>query len=230
MAIEKAMVTGTAGIMDWFDRNATSPYYSVWVNRKQLLFSWNDDDSEAGRSKLESDLYAIEQNGVNDLLIIKLHPKKDKAGYITDKTPIYGSLVCRPSELEKVNYGMQQIGSMNYNSKMEETLNAILTKLNQDELEEEEELEEDKGVLGNILNSPHVQNLLISGLTTMLGSFAGIKTEETAAASIAGIDEENANESIIILNNLMSKGVTLDHLRKLDQMGNVKLMSLLAML
>ena len=38
MALEKAMVTGTRGIMDWFDRNATSPYYSVWVNRKQLLF------------------------------------------------------------------------------------------------------------------------------------------------------------------------------------------------
>ena len=230
MAIEKAMVTGTAGIMDWFDRNATSPYYSVWVNRKQLLFSWNDDDSEAGRSKLESDLYAIEQNGVNDLLIIKLHPKKDKAGYITDKTPIYGSLVCRPSELEKVNYGMQQIGSMNYNSKMEETLNAILTKLNQDELEEEEELEEDKGVLGNILNSPQMQHLLISGLTTLMGSFAGIKPNENAAASMAGIDEDNANESIIILNNLMSKGVTLEHLRKLDQMGTVQLKTLLNML
>jgi len=230
MAIEKAMVTGTAGIMDWFDRNATSPYYSVWVNRKQLLFSWNDDDSEAGRSKLETDLYAIEQNGVNDLLIVKLHPKKDKAGYITDKTPIYGSLVCRPSELEKVNYGMQQMGAVGYNSRMEETLNAILTKLNKDELEEEEEEEEDKGVLGNIFSSPQMQHLLISGLTNLMGSFAGIKPNESTAASMAGIDEDNANESIIILNNLMSKGVTLEHLRKLNEMGNVKLMSLLAML
>lgn len=228
MAIEKAMVTGTAGIMDWFDRNATSPYYSVWVNRKQLLFSWNDDDSEAGRSKLETDLYAIEQNGVNDLLIVKLHPKKDKAGYITDKTPIYGSLVCRPSELEKVNYGMQQMGSVGYNSRMEETLNAILTKLNKDELEEEEE--EDKGVLGNIFTTPQMQHFLISGLTTLMSKFAGIKPSENTAASMAGIDEDNANESIIILNNLMGKGVSLDHLRKLDQMSNVKLMSLLAML
>jgi hypothetical protein len=230
MAIEKAMVTGTSGIMDWFDRNATSPYYSVWVNRKQLLFSWNDDDSEAGRSKLESDLYAIEQNGVNDLLIIKLHPKKDKAGYITDKTPIYGSLVCRPSELEKVDYTMQRMSGMNYNSKMEETLNAILTKLNQDELEEEEEVEEDKGVIGNLLNSPHVQNLLISGLTTMLGNFAGVKPNETVATGLAGIDNANENEAIIILNSLMSKGVTVEHLRKLDQMSTVQLKSLLAML
>jgi wobble nucleotide-excising tRNase len=62
MALEKAMVTGTRGTMDWFDRNATSPYYSVWVNRKQLLFSWNDDDMEAGRTKLEDDLNADQRN------------------------------------------------------------------------------------------------------------------------------------------------------------------------
>jgi hypothetical protein len=229
MAIEKAMVTGTSGIMDWFDRNATSPYYSVWVNRKQLLFSWNDDDSEAGRTKLESDLYAIEQNGVNDLMIIKLHPKKDKAGYITDKTPIYGSLVCRPSELEKVDYSMQRMAGMGYNSKMEETMNAILTKLNQDEIEEEEE-PEDKGVIGNLLAQPHIQNLLIAGLTTMLGKFAGVEPTQQMATGLAGIEDADTNEAIIILNNLMSKGVTIDHLRKLDQMGAMQLKTLLNML
>lgn len=232
MAIEKAMVTGTSGIMDWFDRNATSPYYSVWVNRKQLLFSWNDDDMEAGRSKLENDLYAIEQNNNNDLLIIKLHPKKDKAGYITDKTPIYGSLVCRASELEKPMYGMQPMGAIGYNSKMEnvlervlETQNAILTKLNQEELEEEEE-EEDKGVLGNILQSPQVQALLMAGMSKLLG----INGEEAVATGLAGIDNADENEAITILNSLMSKGVTVDHLRKLDQMGTVQLKSLLTML
>jgi hypothetical protein len=231
MALEKAMVTGTRGIMDWFDRNATSPYYSVWVNRKQLLFSWNDDDMEAGRSKLEDDLAAIEQNNNNDLIIIKLHPKKDKAGYITDKTPIYGSLVCRASELERPNYGMQQMGGMGYNSKMEnvlekvlETQNAILTKLSADELEEEEE--EKPNTLGNILNSPHVQSLLIAGVSKLLG----IGNMEQQAAAMAGINDVNENEAIIILNSLMSKGVSVEHLRKLDQMSNAKLQSLLLML
>ena len=234
MAIEKAMVTGTSGIMDWFDRNATSPYYSVWVNRKQLLFSFNDDDMEAGRSKLENDLYAIEQNNNNDLLIIKLHPKKDKAGYITDKTPIYGSLVCRASELEKPMYGMQPMGAIGYNSKMEnvlervlETQNAILTKLNAEELEEEYE-EEDKGMLGNILQSPQMQTLLMAGISKFLG-IAGTNNE-AMAAGLAGIEDGQENEAIIILNSLMSKGVSIDHLRKLDQMGTVQLKSLLAML
>jgi hypothetical protein len=230
MALEKAMVTGTRGIMDWFDRNATSPYYSVWVNRKQLLFSWNDDDMEAGRSKLEDDLAAIEQNNNNDLIIIKLHPKKDKAGYITDKTPIYGSLVCRASELERLNYGMPQIAGMGYNSKMEsvlervlETQNAILTKLNAEELEEE--VEEDKGMLGNILSSPQMQTLLIAGMTKLLG----IGGTDPVATGLAGI-EEDTNEAIIILNSLMNKGVSIDHLRKLNQMSTVQLKSLLNML
>jgi len=231
MALEKAMVTGTRGIMDWFDRNATSPYYSVWVNRKQLLFSWNDDDMEAGRSKLEDDLAAIEQNNNNDLIIIKLHPKKDKAGYITDKTPIYSSILCRAAELERPNYGMQQMSGMGYNSKMEnvlervlETQNAILTKLNAEELEEEDE--EPKNSIGSLLMQPHIQTLLIAGVSKLLG----IGGMEAQPAGMAGIEDVNENEAIIILNNLMSKGVTIDHLRKLNEMSSIKLSSLLAML
>jgi hypothetical protein len=231
MAIEKAMVTGTRGVMDWFDRNSTSPYYSVWV-RKQLLFSWNDDDSEAGRSKLEDDLNAIEQNSVSDVLIIKLHPKKEKGGFITDKSPIYASLNFRPSELDRTMYGMQPINGMGYNSKMEsvlervlETQNAILSKLNSEELEDEEE--EEKSSLGNILNSPHIQSLLIAGVSKLLG----LNGTEPIAPGIAGINDSNeAEESIQILNNLMMKGVTIEHLRKLDQMNLTQLKSLLNML
>ena len=43
MGVQKAMTTGTSGVMDWFDRNATSPYYSVCEiispTKKELLFS-----------------------------------------------------------------------------------------------------------------------------------------------------------------------------------------------
>jgi len=231
MAIEKAMVTGTRGVMEWFDRNSTAPYYSVWV-RKQLLFSWNDDDTEAGRSKLEDDLMAIEQNSVSDVLIIKLHPKKEKGGFITDKSPIYASLNFRPSELDRSMYGMQPMNGIGYNSKMEsvlervlETQNAILTKLSANELEEDEV--EDNGTLGNILNSPHVQSLLIAGVSKLLG----LGGTEAVAPGIAGIEDgAEVNEAIVILNNLMNKGVSIEHLRKLDQMGNVQLKTLLGML
>jgi hypothetical protein len=231
MALEKAMVTGTRGTMDWFDRNATSPYYSVWVNRKQLLFSWNDDDMEAGRTKLEDDLNAIEQNNVSDLLIIKLHPKKEKGGFITDKSPIYASLNFRPAELERPNYGMQQMGGMGYSNKMEnvlervlETQNAILTKLNAEDLEDENEPQQN--TLGTLLNNPQVLSLLMAGVS----KFLGVGNVDAQGASIAGIDDVNENEAILILNSLMSKGVSVEHLRKLNAMSSAKLSSLLIML
>ena len=229
MAINKAMVTGTDAVMDWFDRNATSPYYSVWADRKQLLFSWNDDDEVRGRNKLEDDLRAIEQNNNSDVLIIKLHPKKEKGGFVTDKTPINASLNFRLNELERPMYS--NMGAMNYPNnavleKILETQNAILTRLTAEELEEEEE-EQPTGIAG-ILNSPHVQSLLMAGVSKLLGigDISG-----TQSAAIAGIDDlADPNEAIMILNDLINKGVTVEHLRKLNAMPDAQLKSLLMML
>jgi hypothetical protein len=106
-----------------------------------------------------------------------------------------------------------------------ETQNAILTKLNADELEEEEEAPE-SNTLGSLIMQPHIQTLLIAGVSKLLG----ISGMEQQPASIAGIEDINENEAIIILNSLMSKGVSLDHLRKLDAMSTTQLKSLLAML
>ena len=47
---------------------------------------------------------------------------------------------------------------------------------------------------------------------------------------IAGINELNEDEVLQIVSSLMDKGVTIDHLRKLDQMPQAKLSSLLLML
>jgi hypothetical protein len=223
MAINKAMVTGTKGLMDWLDRNAISPYYSVWCG-KQLLFSWNDDDKEAGSNKLENDVYAIEQNGVGDLLTIKLHPKKEKGGFITDKTPIYASLNFRPAELERSNmYGMQPMGSVN--SRLESMLEKMLENqailMQQDD--EDDIVERPKSGIEALIDSPHVQGLIIAGLSKMFKL-------DNQPTGIAGINEANANEALVLLSNLMDKGVTVDHLKKLDQMSNAKLQSLLIML
>ena len=115
MRVNKAQITGTQGIMEWFDNTATTPYYSVWCGN-QLLESWNDEDFDAGRNKLEMNLSAFEQNNVGDLLTIKLHPHMEK-GFITSKTPIYSSRNIRPCELEKAIYNTSSVGgSSNYES------------------------------------------------------------------------------------------------------------------
>lgn len=229
MAVNKAMVTGTRGVMEWFDRNSTTPYYSVWCNR-QLLFSWNSDDLEDGRNKLENDLIAFEQNGVGDLFTIKLHPKKEK-GFITDKTPIYASLNFRPAELERAYYSPNAIAGTGSNqladaiARLTETQNLILSKLSEEEFEEEEK---EESALGKLINNPAVQGLAIGYISKILG----LNNMDTTnlQTGIAGINELNEDEVIQIVSSLMDKGVTIEHLRKLDEMPKAKLSSLLLML
>jgi len=231
MAVNNAMVTGTRGIMEWFDDNSSTPYYSVWSGPKQMNFSWNDDDQDAGRQILEKNISAFEQNGVGTLLTLKLHPKKDKAGHITNVTPHYASIQFRPAELERAIYNPHHIAGVRENDNtqllkaMIENQNLILSKLSEREFEEDEPVEKD--TFTELLKSPQVQGLMIAGVSKFLGltdnGGLGVPT------GIAGINE-NIEEPIQILTDLMSKGVTIEHLRKLNEMNSMKLASLLAML
>ena len=230
MAVNNAMVTGTRGIMEWYDDNATTPYYSVWSGPKQMNFSWNDDDQDAGRQILEKNIAAFEQNGVGTLLTLKLHPKKDKAGHITNVTPHYASIQFRPAELERAVYNPHHIAGVRDNETsqllrtMIENQNIILSKLSEREFEQEEP--EEENTFGSLLKNPQIQGLMIAGVSKFLGINEG---NINGTTGIAGINE-NPEEAVMILNNLMSKGVTIEHLRKLNEMNSTKLASLLLML
>ena len=93
-----------------------------------------------------------------------------------------------------------------------------------DELEGEEEEEAPKSPIDQMLSSPQVQEALIAGVMSLM---SGLMTKG-APTAIAGIDDEP--EAVEILKSLMSKGVTIDHLRKLNEMSSAKLSSLLFML
>ena len=214
----------------FFLLNSSSSFFE-FVNC-QLLFSWNSDDLEEGRNKLENDLIAIENNGVGDLLTIKLHPKKEKGGFITDKTPIYASLNFRPAELERAYYSPSAIAGTGSNqladaiARLTETQNLILSKLSSEEFDEEEEKEET--TLGKLLNNPAIQGLAIGAISKFLG-LDGVEAANMQTG-IAGINELNEDEVFKIVSSLMDKGVTIEHLRKLDEMPKGKLSSLLLML
>jgi hypothetical protein len=93
-----------------------------------------------------------------------------------------------------------------------------------EDLEEDEE-EAPKSPIDQMLSSPQVQEALIAGVMSLM---SGLITKGGAPTAIAGIDDEA--EAVEILRSLMSKGVSIEHLRKLDQMGSAKLSSLLFML
>ena len=231
------MTTGTNGVMDWFDRNATSPYYSVCEiispTKKELLFSCNEDSVDNARRILEENISAFEQNGVNTLYALILHPKKDKTGYITMNTPSHAMLKFRPAELEQPIYGVGAYtgggGSNRYEmEKIMEKLNLVESKLAEAELEEYEETPQNpiNAMLSNMAANPQVQEALISGL---LGVVGGFLNNGKQMQGVAGIEQVN-DEAILILDSLIKKGVSIEHLRKLDAMTNTKLQSLLIML
>lgn len=234
MAVQKAMTTGTSGVMDWFDRNATSPYYSVCEiispTKKELLFSCNEDSVDNARRILEENISAFEQNGVNTLYALILHPKKDKTGYITMNTPSHAMLKFRPAELEQPVYGVgAYTGGGGGNSY---AMEKIMDKLNMLESriaasEEFEEIDEKpQSPINAMLSNPQVQEALISGLLGMVGGFLQNGKPMSGVAGIGNVTDE----AVTILDSLIKKGVSVEHLRKLDAMSNTKLQSLLIML
>jgi hypothetical protein len=92
------------------------------------------------------------------------------------------------------------------------------------ELEEEEE-EAPESPINAMLSNPELQQAIVTGIMGLVG---GMFAKSGAPTAIAGIDDEA--EAIEILRSLMSKGVTIEHLRKLNEMGSAKLSSLLFML
>ena len=119
---------------------------------------------------------------------------------------------------------MQPMGSVN--SRLESMLEKMLENqaiLMQQDEDEDDIVERPKSGIEALIDSPHVQGLIIAGLSKMFKL-------DNQPTGIAGINEANANEALVLLSNLMDKGVTVDHLKKLDQMSNAKLQSLLIML
>jgi len=195
MAINKAMYTGVNQIMDAFDRNSQTPYYSVWAG-KDMIFSYNEDDSEQGRVYLMENLIASEQNEHSDILKVKFHPKKEKT-FITDKTPSIATLfvrVCDPNYFKnqvqpyqaQPNYGMQNL--MERQLEMLNGINSRLTALEdvQEDIEEEEDTQDDMlGKIGTIINHPAVQSLIAAFLPSVIKNMT---TQPQQA--VAGIEPE----------------------------------------
>lgn len=234
MAMNKAHCVGAAQVIDWYDRNAKYPYYSVWSG-KQLNFSWNDDDENQGRDKLLEDLTAFEQNSVSDVMTIRLHPKADPSGVISTSSAYYASLNFRPCpySMDPVYKGAVT-GTMGLTDNVyqllkqtAETNKAILDRLTAMDMEEEQEPELDNSIIG-LIKQPQIQQALIGFLGNMLTkNRQPMNQDQQRPAAMAGTVTQH---DIQILQSLLNKGVTTDHLVKLDQMDQAKLTMLLNML
>lgn len=246
MAINKAMYNGVQSIMDAYDRNSETPYYSVWAGR-DMVFSYNDDDIEKGRNHLLENLIACEQNEHTDILKIKFHPKKEKT-FITDRTPAIATLFVRVCDVNQ-NRGQIMPMQQNYNQnpqliQMLEKQNELISGINnrlaliEEEPEPEDNESETEAVIGRIetlLNHP-VLNLVLGLVAPKISEF--MKPQNNMVTALAGVEniENKSDENLLIeALDLLSKKVenlplTLHKLAMYAEKNNSQFNMLLSML
>jgi hypothetical protein len=221
----KAMGVGVDCVLEWFTTNvdANYPYFSIWQS-KNLLFSSKDEDYEKAKQLLEDNLRALEQNGYDEVLMIRLHyvPKREYAKIITASTPITATFTFRVIDVQPRGYvqplqGYQPQPPSSHNSSLIiEKLNGIESRLNAFEDDEEENFEDAGvgniqpqqplnfyGILNNLLQNPEVQTRLIGMLGGVLNR---LMPPTSPVANVAGIqnyssmsEEEKLVQSINIL-------------------------------
>lgn len=212
-------------VIDFYERADGSEYkvYGKTDPKDEYCRFHFTGEKELGLEELRLALMQIQSNeeNTNPYLIQVIGKATGKSKKLTSITfQLNKPLQYLPANQ---NMGNVQSGKTEYLlEKLLEQNNALLSRVTALEAEEEQDEPEQMGALGSILNNPQVQTLLIGALGKL---FAGNAPQGSA---IAGISDNN--EVALIVDQLMSKGVTVDHLRKLNEMSEVRLKSLLIML
>ena len=231
---QKPQIVGIDGVMDWYDRFSTSPYYAVYTylspTKLEKCFQYTGSDKEEGRILLSNTLEAMQMQEDQTLYCLKLYEQLNKKNSIDSNLESSTTIRFRITEIPQLS--MQHIAGMDRgNSRLEhevrELKNLITSKLSAEEFEDDEPKQENMFL--KMLENPAIMGLAISGISKFLG-LTDTPMANTGIAGISGLNELNEDEVITIVNSLMTKGVTVEHLRKLDEMSASKLQSLLLML
>lgn len=183
---------------------------------------------EEGLEKLNNALHEIKNNADNyNEYLIQVSSNVSRKGQKPEMTNITFQLN-KPQYLGAVQYQNNNTGRTEMLlERLVEQNQMLVSRISALEAEEDLEVEEpEEDGLAGILKNPEVQSMLIGAI----GRFISGNAPQTAA--IAGIpkSEIEYSEAIEILESLMHKGVTIEHLQALNKMSSVKLQSLLLML
>lgn len=190
-------------------------------------------DKELGRQKLLEDLTQLKNNPENyNTYLMQVISENGTGRGKAKKDPILTSIIFQLNRPMQYNgYQPQMAGVSNPRTemlleKLVEQNNMLQSRIAAieafEDLEEEEEAP--KSPIDQMLSNPQLQEALIAGVMSMV---SGMFTKGVPTA-IAGIGDET--EAVEILQSLMAKGVSIEHLRKLNEMSSAKLSSLLFML
>lgn len=209
-----------------FYENANGESYKIFAgsNPTEAYCRYHfNGDKEIGIQELTAALVQVRSNSenFNPYLIQVISAGKGK---------IKETLTSITFQLNRPAAYMPMQMQQNNNGRTEMLLEKLLEQNNQlvsrvTALEVDDFEEEPETGLSGMLNNPEIQSMLIGAI----GRFIGGNPAQPGA--IAGIKTEcDYSDAIEILESLMHKGVTLEHLKALDKMSATKLKSLLIML
>jgi len=228
MAIFKAELFSIEQVLHFYE-NADGSNYKIYAKMNPTeaycRFSFTGD-KEQGYNELTTALHTLKNNAENQTEYLLVTNNAGRKGQKPETTSITFQLN-KPQYLGSVQPQYNNSGRTEMLlEKLVEQNQMLVSRLSALEAEDELELEEPEDGLAGILKNPEVQSMLIGAI----GRF--IQGNAAAPAAIAGIgkDEIELSEAIEILESLMQKGVSIEHLKALNKMSAAKLQSLLLML
>jgi len=182
----KAFLTGTDAVMQWYDTNAKTNLWSVNDSKGDILFYYSGNDENEAREHLENNLRMAEQQGVEATLTLRIHPKMPKSGYFEKKDTGMVVTHFRPTSFNPISYQpMNQMVA--YQPNLMNEINALRSEIAalkmQQDMEDEEEEPEEENFLAGLMKSPQIQTMILSQLGNLFAPnqkvthVAGIQTE-----------------------------------------------------
>lgn len=191
---------------DFFTEGA--PYWSIWQGRSILGQSFTDD-SAAAKKRFVDLIEAADESGNSDLLVIKFHPVLTN-GYVTEKTPVVGTMIARVYTADGglINgQGDPRVNNyyVNKDRAMIEQIKALIDPLTLKikELEDNQTKEPATGIAG-LLEHPlagqfmqHLMPAIAPAIGKLLGSIIPGSADHGHVPNLAinGIDEPGQNSN-----------------------------------
>lgn len=210
--IEKNSVNG---VLDWYEIQNV-PNWTIYSHKPENVKYIGAEDPQESLEKLTYALNDIKNSpAAENTYILRCDPKNPK---IKEK-PILA--FCLNTNVSNSNI----ISGFNSSYATKQDMEEIKRMIEAKEIEEEiDELEPEpkNNFLAGLLENEQVQTMVVSAITGLIGSFI---VKKPIVTSLAGVDDLDS-----ILKDLFSKGVKIEHLRKLADMPQDKISMLLQML
>jgi len=166
MSSQKATYIGVDNIMRGFDRlNAQTPYWSIWQGRN-IFHQYYTDDRETGKVEFNAIIDELDEAEYIDPIIVKFHPTLS-GGFITDRTPVIGTMICRIYTANGQLSGISEITADKFqyanarNNQLLEGIKGMLAPL-QAQIDELKAGNVEEGITGleRYLNHPAAQQII----------------------------------------------------------------------